>query len=126
MDKNEITSRLMELCQQEGVKCLYAVESGSRAWGFASPDSDYDVRFVYIRPKDDYLKIDRPRGVIEYMGEDGLLDMAGWDTTKTLKLLKKSNPSAVEWLSSQEIYFKHDQAFQVLNKAMLAYFDQYR
>ena len=61
----EINEKLNEIEQKEGVRILHAVESGSRAWGFASPDSDYDVRFVYVRPAEDYLRLDEPRDVIE-------------------------------------------------------------
>ena len=62
----EINENLDEIERKEGVRILHAVESGSRAWGFASPDSDYDVRFVYARPKEDYLRLDELRDVIEW------------------------------------------------------------
>lgn len=60
-----IVSKLHEIEQMEKVRILLAVESGSRAWGFASPDSDYDVRFIYIRDKEDYLRLNTMRDVIE-------------------------------------------------------------
>ena len=67
---NEITKQIQEKLNEiervEGVRILHAVESGSRAWGFASPDSDYDVRFIYVRPMLDYLRLDEPRDVIEW------------------------------------------------------------
>ena len=63
---SEINEKLDEIEKKEGVRILYAVESGSRAWGFASPDSDYDVRFVYVRSAVDYLRLDEPRDVIEW------------------------------------------------------------
>ncbi|MBR3104243.1 MAG: nucleotidyltransferase domain-containing protein, partial [Lachnospiraceae bacterium] len=60
----EINEKLDEIEEKEGVRILHAIESGSRAWGFASPDSDYDVRFVYVRRKEDYLRIDEPKDTI--------------------------------------------------------------
>lgn len=74
----EIREKLLEIETKENVTVLYAVESGSRAWGFASPDSDYDVRFIYVRPKEDYLKLNEPRDVIEWQ-LDEVLDINGWD-----------------------------------------------
>ena len=76
---------------------------GAGAWGFASPDSDYDVRFIYVRDKESYLKLNRPRDVIELPIND-VLDINGWDVDKALKLLHKSNPTVFEWFSSPVIY----------------------
>ena len=98
-----IRKKLKEIEQREGCRILLAVESGSRAWGFASPDSDYDVRFIYVRPKESYLKLNRARDVIELSINDDL-DINGWDVDKTLKLLHKSNPTVFEWFSSPIIY----------------------
>lgn len=81
-----IRKKLKEIEQREGCRILLAVESGSWAWGFASPDSDYDVRFIYVRPKESYLRLDRVRDVIE-VPISGDLDINGWDIDKTLKLL---------------------------------------
>lgn len=78
----EIREKLLEIETKENVTVLYAVESGSRAWGFASPDSDYDVRFIYVRPKEDYLKLNEPRDVIEWQ-LDEVLDINGWDLKKS-------------------------------------------
>ena len=94
-----ICSKLHEIEKENNVKILLAVESGSRAWGFASPDSDYDVRFIYVRPKDDYLRLENVRDVIE-LPIDDVLDINGWDLQKTLRLLYKSNPTLFEWFSS--------------------------
>ena len=88
---------------EEGVRVLLAVESGSRAWGFASPDSDYDVRFVYARPVEAYLSVRERRDTIEAMLPSDL-DLAGWDLRKALGLLGKSNPSILEWLGSPLVY----------------------
>ena len=98
-----IREKLKEIEQREGCRILLAVESGSRAWGFASPDSDYDVRFIYVRPKESYLRLDRVRDVIEVPINDEL-DINGWDVDKALKLLHKSNPTVFEWFSSPIIY----------------------
>lgn len=87
-----IHEKLHEIEKRENCRILLAVESGSRAWGFASTDSDYDVRFIYVRDKESYLKLNRPRDVIELPIND-VLDINGWDVEKTLKLLHKSNPT---------------------------------
>lgn len=73
-----IQEKLREIELRENVKVLYAVESGSRAWGVASPDSDYDVRFIYVRNQKDYLRLDEVRDVIEWQ-LDEVLDINGWD-----------------------------------------------
>ncbi|HIZ54846.1 MAG TPA: nucleotidyltransferase domain-containing protein [Firmicutes bacterium] len=101
--KAEIQKKLCEIERKENCRILLAVESGSRAWGFASPDSDYDVRFIYVRPREYYLKLEKSRDVLEYPIHD-LLDINGWDLNKTLRLLHKSNPTVFEWFSSPIIY----------------------
>lgn len=104
MDIREtIGNELQQIGQREQVRILYAVESGSRAWGFASPDSDYDVRFIYLRPKNEYLRLDRHRDVIE-RPIDEVLDISGWDLMKALQLLYRSNPSLFEWMASPIVY----------------------
>lgn len=82
-----------------------AIESGSRAWGFASPNSDYDVRFIYLRDRDWYLSVDleEKRDVIEYPIVDEI-DLNGWDARKALRLYWKSNPAFVEWIQSPMTY----------------------
>jgi predicted nucleotidyltransferase len=87
------------------VRILYACESGSRAWGFPSADSDYDVRFIYLRQVEAYLSIQKRRDVIE-VAADGMLDINGWDLQKALLLLRKSNPPLLEWLGSPIIYLE--------------------
>lgn len=94
-----IQQELSKIEAQEGVRILYACESGSRAWGFPSQDSDYDVRFIYIRPVDWYLSIYERRDVIERPIDDKL-DINGWDLRKALNLFRKSNPPLLEWLQS--------------------------
>ncbi|MEN0038054.1 MAG: nucleotidyltransferase domain-containing protein [Cellvibrio sp.] len=102
---NEILKRIKAAEKEHNVKVLFAIESGSRAWGFASPNSDYDVRFIYVHPRDWYLTIDveDKRDVIEYPIVDEI-DINGWDIRKALKLLWKSNPGIVEWLQSPIVY----------------------
>lgn len=81
------------------------MESGSRAWGFPSTDSDYDVRFIYIRQKEDYLRLEKTWDVIE-LPLDDVLDINGWDLQKTLRLFRKSNPTLFEWFSSPIVYME--------------------
>lgn len=101
--RERISGELNRIEKEENVKILLAVESGSRAWGFESKDSDYDVRFIYIRPTEWYLSIYEQRDVLEYPIDD-ILDISGWDLKKALNLLKKSNPPLLEWLKSHIIY----------------------
>lgn len=98
-----IINKLKEIEQNENIKILLAVESGSRAWGFASPDSDYDVRFIYVRPTNYYLRLDKTKDVIELPINDKL-DINGWDLKKALTLLHNSNPTLFEWISSPIVY----------------------
>lgn len=102
---DEIRKRLLDIEREEGVKIFYACESGSRAWGFPSANSDYDVRFLYVRNREWYLSIDVEdrRDVIERPILDEF-DINGWDLRKALKLLRKSNPPLLEWLNSPIIY----------------------
>lgn len=81
INEKKIQTQLRRIEEEENIKILLAVESGSRAWGFASPDSDYDVRFIYIRRMEDYLKLEKVRDVIE-LPMDDVLDMNGWDLQK--------------------------------------------
>ncbi len=99
----EIKAHLKELEKREKLKILLAVESGSRAWGFPSPDSDYDVRIIYIRHPDWYFSIDNKKDAIDYFHGE-LLDINGWDIRKTLRLLRKSNATPFEWAQSPVVY----------------------
>ncbi|MCT4618160.1 MAG: nucleotidyltransferase domain-containing protein [Marinisporobacter sp.] len=101
--KDIIIEKLNEIEKRNNVEILYAVESGSRGWGFESTDSDFDVRFIYIHRPEWYLSIENKRDVIELPIND-LLDINGWDIRKSLVLYKKSNPTLLEWLSSPIIY----------------------
>lgn len=103
--KDIIIEKLKEIESKENVKILLAVESGSRAWGFASPDSDYDVRFIYVRPMTEYLRLDDPKDVIEWQLDD-VLDINGWDLKKALIQFKKGNATLFEWSNSPVVYKK--------------------
>ena len=94
-----IRRELQGVAEAEHVRILYAVESGSRGWGFASADSDWDVRFLYLRRPEWYLSIQRRRDVLEFPLRDGL-DLSGWDLKKALGPFAKSNPPLPEWLRS--------------------------
>lgn len=102
-----IKQKLLEIEEKENVTILLAVESGSRAWGFASPDSDYDVRFIYVRPMADYLRLDAPKDVIEWQLDD-VLDINGWDLKKALVQFKKGNATLFEWSNSPVVYKRTD------------------
>ncbi len=105
----EIARRLARAEAEHGVRILFASESGSRAWGFPSPDSDFDARFVYVHPRDWYLSIHERRDVIEQPIE-GLYDVNGWDLRKALRLLVKPNPTLLEWLKSPHFYHRDEAA----------------
>lgn len=103
--KEKITACLRMVEREYGVRVLFAVESGSRAWGFASPNSDWDVRFIYAHPQDWYLSVHERRDVIERMLPDDI-DLSGWDLRKAMRLFYKSNPPLLEWLDSPHIYME--------------------
>jgi predicted nucleotidyltransferase len=98
-----ITVALAALEAEHGIRILYACESGSRAWGFPSPDSDYDVRFIYVQPLDWYLGLDEGPDTLNFP-VDAELDLAGWELRKTLRLLRGSNAALFEWLQSPIVY----------------------
>lgn len=105
-----IDDRLETLVVTEHVAIPWAVESGSRAWGFPSPDSDYDCRFVYVRAPEDYLGPWPRRDVLETPLDD-VLDVNGWDLVKAVQLLVKGNATIVEWLESGIVY-RGDEGFR--------------
>ena len=116
-----IQARLKQIEKDRKIKILFAVESGSRAWGFHSQDSDYDVRFVYVPDITYYFKVHNPRDVIEIM--EGDLDFSGWELRKALGLLYKGNPPLLEWLNSPLIYQEHPQATPELRTLSRGYYD---
>ena len=122
---NEIRQRiiagLQSIAKEEDVTILFACESGSRAWGFPSANSDYDVRFIYLRPTRWYLTTQQKRDVIERPIDDEL-DISGWDLPKALQLLRKSNPPLLEWLQSPIIYHEKSTLRRRLRPLMRQYY----
>jgi predicted nucleotidyltransferase len=118
----DIESRLARVASEEGVLLLMAVESGSRAWGFPSPDSDYDVRFLYLRPRRDYLALKPVRDVIERPIVDEI-DLNGWDLRKALGLLLKHNAVLSEWIESPIHYIADDPVIARLADLASRHFD---
>lgn len=120
--EKEISEKLDEIEKTEGVRILHAVESGSRAWGFASPDSDYDVRFVYVRPEKDYLRLEDQRDVIEWQ-LDEVLDINGWDLKKALRQFAKGNATLFEWCGSPIVY-RTTKDWEKVQKVSKQYFSE--
>ncbi|MCP1146550.1 DNA polymerase beta superfamily protein [Lysinibacillus endophyticus] len=117
--KNLIIEKIKEIEDKSNVKVLFAVESGSRAWGYSSNNSDYDVRFIYCPPPEWYLSID-PQGVggkrdVIELSIDELLDINGWEITKALRLFRKSNPTLFEWMRSEIVYYQNSTFLKRLN-----------
>ena len=121
--QERISKHLREIEEQHHIKILYAVESGSRAWGFSSPDSDWDVRFIYVHEPEWYFHIEEQKDTIEQMFPDET-DMSGWDLKKALRLFKRSNPSLFEWLHSPIIYCKDEKFFGEIQQMEDQYFNR--
>ena len=119
--KETTQKKLLKIEKEHAVKILYAVESGSRAWGFESSDSDYDIRFIYAHTKNWYLGVLPKKDVIEYPIIDEY-DYSGWDLRKTLFLLNKSNPVLFEWLNSPIVYYKDDYFYKIIGEIAKQYF----
>ncbi len=122
---NNIEKRLSEIEADNNVRILFAVESGSRAWGFPSPDSDWDVRFVYAHPLEWYLAVNMGKDVIEVVADDGF-DASGWDVRKALQLFRKSNPTLLEWFASPIIYRDNEKLRDDLLSLLPYYFSRSR
>jgi uncharacterized protein len=105
---------LSEIEEQHGVKILYAVEAGSRAWGYESASSDYDIRFIYVHPVRHYLSLQNKKDVIESKILPRM-EFVGWDLKKALSLLYKTNPSILEWLTEENIYLEHNAVEKIRN-----------
>lgn len=120
--RTEIQNELTRLEQKHHIKILYAVESGSRAWGFASTNSDWDVRYIYIHDLDWYLKIDDKK---DSQGEilENDIDLAGWELKKALRLFRKSNPPMLEWLGSPIVYSENYTTAQQLRELAKQFFN---
>lgn len=117
---DEIISKLDIIEKNENVRIIHCVESGSRAWGFASPDSDYDVRFIYVHQPEYYLHLEKQRDVIEFQLND-VYDINGWDLQKALRLLYKSNPTIFEWNNSPIVY-RTTPEYQLVREIIDSYF----
>lgn len=118
---DEILLQLKALEATEDITILYACESGSRAWGFASTDSDYDVRFIYVRPLEWYLSISERKDTIE-RPLTNMVDLAGWDLKKALRLFRKSNPPLMEWLGSPIVYVERGETAAALRRLADEYY----
>lgn len=119
--KEEILTLLEKVEEDKNVEILYACESGSRAWGFPSPDSDYDIRFIYRHHRDWYLTVNEKSDTIQFM-EGKLLDGSGWDIRKVLRLLFKSNNSIYSWLYSPIIYRQNERFIKTFRNLSEPYF----
>ncbi len=114
--KTKIIEAIKQLEEKHKVKVLYACETGSRAWGFPSPDSDYDVRMIYKHETDWYLSLSEKKDTIEFMSEDGELDVTGWDIKKVFHLMRKSNGALLERLQSPIKYIDEGNVSEVLKQ----------
>lgn len=101
----KILSKLMEIAERENIRIIYAAEAGSRVWGYSTPTSDHDVKFIFVHPKNEYLKLSEPKDVITEKCED--IEFEGWDIKKALKLLYASNASLFEWCYSPIEYCRN-------------------
>src|SRR5471032_1772985 len=119
--RTRVLEELARIERERNVKVLYACESGSRAWGFSSTDSDYDVRFVYVEKPDWFIQVSEARDVIERPLDDEL-DISGWELRKTLGLLRKSNPTLLEWLDSPLVYHSEEVATRSLRELAEAFY----
>lgn len=119
--RENISAKLHEIEEREHVRVLFAAEAGSRAWGFHSPDSDYDVRFLYVRPVEEYLRLVPGRDVIEWQLDD-TFDVNGWDVQKGLRLALRSNPTLFEWAGSPIVY-RSTPEWEEIARTIPAHFD---
>ena len=123
---DKIIQTLKELGRKEDCKILFAAESGSRAWGFASPDSDYDIRVIYVKPEAWYWDItEKKADTFAAMLPDDL-DVSAWELRKTLQLFSKCNPSLNEWLGSPIIYYAEEAFFAEMKRLLPRYFNPIR
>lgn len=118
----EILRLLAHIEQEHDLRIVYACESGSRAWGFASGNSDFDIRFIFIRPATAYLRLRPPTDAFD-LPADGDLDAGGWDIRKTAELMRRSNPPLLEWLDSPIVYRADGDISDALIRLRSIYFD---
>ncbi len=117
-----IRQRIQQVCNEAQITCLHAIESGSRAWGFASTDSDYDVRILYRHELDWYLRLFESKDTFEFIEADGFdvpFDIGGWELRKALRLLAQSNGMIFEWLNSPIVYHSDAPFLQEIQLATL-------
>lgn len=114
--KDKIIQYLQQVQNEKNIEILLACETGSRAWGFPSPDSDFDVRFIYRHKKDWYLSLNEQKDTIEKMYENNEFDLSGWDLKKSLNLLWKSNPPLLERIQSPIIYISDTEFLNGINE----------
>ena len=120
--RERVRAQLASIEREHDCRVLYACESGSRAWGFASPDSDYDVRFVYTHPVAWHLRLEERRDSIEFMAPDAL-DLSGWELGKALRLFAGCSPALNEWLGSPEVYRAEEEFVAAMRALVPAYFN---
>ncbi|GHU76493.1 hypothetical protein FACS1894188_09100 [Clostridia bacterium] len=120
--RGAIIQKLLETETSRNVKIPLAIESGSRSWGFASPDSDYDCRFIYVHKKDWYLTVFNKSDIIEYAA-DKVFDVNGWDIQKVIAHIVKSNAVMFEWISSNEAYIRDEKITRILRELTEAFFN---
>lgn len=119
-----VADRLRAIERDRQLRVLYACESGSRAWGFASNDSDFDVRFLFVRPADHYLRLRPPKDAFDIHDDSEYdLDLAGWDIRKAAELMRKSNGPLTEWLGSPIVYESNDAITSTMKNLTKIYFD---
>lgn len=121
--KSIIQKKIHKIEHENGVKILFALESGSRAWGFPSTDSDFDVRFIYVRPLEDYLRINSKNDFLDFPINDEL-DINGWDLRKFIKHIYASNATPFEWMQSPIFYSKEKEFYQMVYEILPDFYCQ--
>ena len=116
-----VLMKIKEIEEKENIKVLHVIESGSRAWGFASPDSDYDVRFIYVRNKNFYLSLRDNKDFIDWELNE-VLDINGWDLKKALQHFHKSNATLFEWSNSPIVYYTTEEWKRIYDRVACNYF----
>ena len=121
MNRDAIITGLREIEQKHDCRVLFAAESGSRAWGFPSPDSDYDIRFFYVHPIEWYLRLDDPKDTLEWFAGD--LDYSGWELRKALRLFAACNLAMNEQLASPIVYESNGEFAEWIRELIPLYFN---
>lgn len=116
-----VRMKIKEIEAKENIRVLHVIESGSRAWGLASPDSDYDVRFIYVRDRNFYLSLRQNKDFIDWELNE-VLDINGWDIKKVLQHFHKSNATLFEWSNSPVVYYTTDEWKKLYDEVAGQYF----